>query len=163
MAWGAQFFDPKTMSWGADIHGCAQDEVGGAEPQNLGPFGSSPVLLGHEHKENMKPREDEDGEDKNENGEGKEEDGEGKEGNEDKGEDDVDKEKGGKDKDEDGEDKEENDEDKDGYEDKDEDDEDKEEEQEPPQYLCTPPQSLSSFRGILLCMFVSPNVFKVYG
>lgn len=23
MAWGAQFFDPKTMSWGADIHGCA--------------------------------------------------------------------------------------------------------------------------------------------
>lgn len=146
MAWGAQFFDPKTMSWGADIHGCAQDEVGGAEPQNLGPFGSSPVLLGHEHKENMKPREDEDGEDKNENGEGKEEngegkeeDGEGKEGNEDKDEDDVDKEKGGKDKDEDGEDKEENDEDKDGYEDKDEDDEDKEEEQEPPQYLCTPP------------------------
>lgn len=31
-----------------------------------------PVLLGHKHKENMKPRKDENDEDKNENGEGKE-------------------------------------------------------------------------------------------
>lgn len=119
------------------------------------------VLLGHKHKENMKPRKDENDEDRNENGECKEEDGEDKEGNEDKDEDDEDKEE--------------------SDEDKDEDDEDEEmmktrmdvrtrmrmvrmwRRSRSPQFLCKPPRSLSSFRGILLCMFVYPNVFKVYG